>query len=77
MRGFNIPWKIESTAEQELYKDLLRLRIEHEPNWWFHKIRIDDTLLTPGWSDPQTEKLPYSGLLESFPGTRVLDFGCA
>ncbi len=77
MRGFNIPWRIESDAEQQLYKDLLRLRIEHEPNWWFHKIRIDDTLVTPGWSDPLTEKLPYFGLPDSFAGMRVLDIGCA
>jgi tRNA (mo5U34)-methyltransferase len=77
MRGFNIPWRIESNQEQQLYKDLLRLRIEHEPNWWFHKIRIDETLVTPGWSDPLVDKLPYFGLPESLAGMRVLDIGCA
>jgi tRNA (mo5U34)-methyltransferase len=54
----------------------LRAQVEREP-YWFHKIQLRPDLVTPGWSDPQTDKLPYYGLPEDLTGSRVLDIGCA
>jgi tRNA (mo5U34)-methyltransferase len=54
----------------------LRQEVANEP-YWFHKIRLRDDLITPGWSDPLTEKLPFFGLPEDLSGKRVLDIGCA
>jgi tRNA (mo5U34)-methyltransferase len=34
-------------------------------------------LVTPGWSDPKIDKLPYYGLPEDLTGKRVLDIGPA
>jgi tRNA (mo5U34)-methyltransferase len=45
--------------------------------YFFHKIHLWDDFSTPGWSDPQNEKLPFFGLPERFDGMRVLDVGCA
>ncbi len=33
--------------------------------------------MTPGWSDPEVEKLPHFGLPDDMTGMRVLDVGCA
>ena len=46
-------------------------------SYWFHKIRLFDDLVTPGWSDPEKEKLPYFGMPKKLSGLRVLDIGCA
>ncbi len=54
----------------------LRAQVESE-DYWFHKIRLRDDLVTSGWSDPQVEKLPFYGLPEDLTGQRVLDIGCA
>jgi tRNA (mo5U34)-methyltransferase len=51
-------------------------RVSESP-YWFHKLRIYDDLVTPGWSDPAVEKLPIYGLPERMDGMRVLDVGCA
>jgi len=51
-------------------------RVAQHPHW-FHRIQIYDDLITPGWSDPVVEKLPYYGLPERLDGMRVLDVGCA
>ena len=54
----------------------LREQVEAE-DYWFHTLRLRDDLLTPGWSDPKTEKLPFYGLPDDLSGLRVLDIGCA
>jgi tRNA (mo5U34)-methyltransferase len=54
----------------------LRHLVEREP-YFFHKIELPNDLVTPGWSDPKTEKLPFYGLPEDMTGMRVLDIGCA
>jgi len=38
---------------------------------------LGNGIVTPGWSDPVREKLPYFGLPENMSGFRVLDVGCA
>jgi tRNA (mo5U34)-methyltransferase len=45
--------------------------------YWFHRIALPGGVVTPGWSDPRTEKLPYFGLPENLTGLRVLDIGHA
>jgi tRNA (mo5U34)-methyltransferase len=56
--------------------DLFRHQVQAEP-YWFQKIELMPGVLSPGWSDPRTEKLPYFGLPEDLTGMRVLDIGCA
>jgi tRNA (mo5U34)-methyltransferase len=51
-------------------------QVKAEP-YWFHNIEVFAGLITSGWSDPTTEKLPYYGLPEDLTGMRVLDIGCA
>lgn len=58
------------------FKAWIRERVEAEP-YWFQKISLWPDLVTPGWSDPATEKLPYYGLPADMTGMRVLDVGCA
>ena len=54
----------------------VKFQVEAE-RYWFQKIEIFPGYFSPGWSDPQTEKLPYFGLPEDLSGLRVLDIGCA
>jgi len=54
----------------------VRARVDAEP-YWFHRIRLAADLVTPGWSDPEIEKLPHFGLPDDMTGMRVLDIGCA
>jgi len=58
------------------HRDWLAAAIDAEP-YWFHKIDLGSGLVTPGWSEPAVEKLPYFGLPEDLSGMRVLDIGCA
>ena len=51
-------------------------RIAAEP-YWFLRMDLGNGIVTPGWSDPAREKLPYFGLPENMSGFRVLDVGCA
>jgi tRNA (mo5U34)-methyltransferase len=51
-------------------------RIKEEP-YWFHRMELPGGLITPGWSDPKIDKLPYFGLPEKMTGMRVLDIGHA
>ena len=44
--------------------------------YWFLKIELAPGFFTPGWSNPETEKLPYYGLPHDMSGMRVLDVGC-
>jgi len=59
-----------------LFSDWVRQQVEAEP-YWFQRIELGPTVVTPGWSDPRTEKLPYFGLPGDLTGKRVLDIGCA
>jgi len=54
----------------------IRSQVEIE-KYWFHRIELPGGLVTPGWSDPKTEKLPHFGLPEDMRGMRVLDIGHA
>jgi tRNA (mo5U34)-methyltransferase len=38
---------------------------------------LGNGVVTPGWSDPAQDKLPFFGLPEVMTGLRVLDVGCA
>jgi len=38
---------------------------------------LGNGVVTPGWSDPITEKLPFFGLPADLTGKRVLDIGCS
>lgn len=59
-----------------VFADWVRARVQAQP-YWFHKIELAPGFVTPGWSDPGTEKLPHFGLPEDMSGMRVLDVGCA
>jgi hypothetical protein len=54
----------------------LRERVEGEP-YWFMKMDLGEGIITPGWSDPARDKLPWFGFPEDLTGQRVLDVGCA
>jgi len=58
------------------FKNWVRGAVEAEP-YWFQRIELAPDLVTPGWSDPRVDKLPYFGLPEDLSGMRVLDIGCA
>lgn len=58
------------------FKTWIRQQVEAEP-YWFQRIPLYEDLVTPGWSDPMKEKMPYFGLPEDLTGLRVLDIGCA
>ncbi len=64
------------SAEDKTFKEWVREQVEKE-GYWFHRIQLYPDLITPGWSDPTTEKMPYFGLPEDLTGMRVLDIGCA
>lgn len=63
-------------SEGLLFKDWVREQVRAEP-YFFQKIALGPDLVTPGWSDPAKEKLPYYGLPGDLTGARVLDIGCA
>src|ERR1700756_1312935 len=56
--------------------DWVKSKVNQEP-YWFHRIELTGDLVTPGWSDPQVDKIPYYGLPDDMTGMRVLDIGCA
>jgi tRNA (mo5U34)-methyltransferase len=58
------------------FVDWVRSQVENE-SYWFQRMELAPGLVTPGWSDPRVEKLPYFGLPEQMQGMRVLDVGCA
>lgn len=64
------------TRDDLSFADWIRQEVESE-EYWFHKIDLGNGLVTPGWSDPREDKLPYYGLPEDLTGARVLDIGCA
>lgn len=59
-----------------LFRDWVREQVAAEP-YFFQRIELGPGFVTPGWSDPRKEKLPYYGLPEDLTGMRVLDIGCA
>lgn len=65
-----------TTVSSGSFQDWLRGQVEAE-KYWFQRIELTPDLVTPGWSDPKREKLPYFGLPEDMTGMRVLDIGCA
>jgi tRNA (mo5U34)-methyltransferase len=58
------------------HTEWLKAQIEKEA-YWFHRIELSSDLVTPGWSDPKKDKLPYFGLPDDMCGMRVLDIGCS
>ncbi len=54
----------------------LREQVEAEP-YWFLQMDLGEGVVTPGWSNPARDKLPYFGLPKDMTGFRVLDVGCA
>jgi tRNA (mo5U34)-methyltransferase len=60
----------------ETVRDWLKAEIEREP-YWFQKIKAQPGIVTPGCSDPATQKLPFFGLPTDMTGMRVLDIGCS
>ncbi len=58
------------------FRTWIEAEVAKEP-YWFHRIELAPGLVTPGWSDPYKEKVPYYGLPEDMTGMRVLDIGCA
>ncbi|MBV8362883.1 MAG: DUF1698 domain-containing protein [Deltaproteobacteria bacterium] len=58
------------------HSDWIRAQVEKE-EYWFHRIELAPDLVTPGWSEPKKDKLPYFGLPDDMRGMRVLDIGCA
>jgi tRNA (mo5U34)-methyltransferase len=57
-------------------QDVIRHKVESEP-YWFQRIELFPGYWTPGWSNPETEKLPYFAVPRDLTGKRVLDIGCA
>jgi hypothetical protein len=45
--------------------------------YWFQSIELPGGIVTPGWSHPKTEKLPFYGLLPQMRELCVLDIGHA
>jgi tRNA (mo5U34)-methyltransferase len=58
------------------FTDWLKAEVDKEV-YWFHRMELAPGFITPGWSDPKIEKLPYFGLPDDMTGMRVLDIGCA
>jgi len=58
------------------YRDWLKAQVDAE-EYWFQQIDLGDGLVTPGWSNPALEKLPFYGLPDDMSGMRVLDIGCS
>lgn len=58
------------------FREWVRSQVEAE-SYWFHRIELPGGLVTPGWNDPKSEKLPYFGLPDDLRGMRVLDIGHA
>lgn len=58
------------------FQQWIQQQVDSE-SYWFQKLDLGHGIVTPGWSDPSTDKLPYYGLPADFKGKRVLDVGCA
>ncbi len=62
--------------EDVTLRNWVKSQVDAEP-YWFHRIELPGGLITPGWSDPRVDKLPYFGLPNDMTGMRVLDIGHA
>lgn len=58
------------------FQEWIKSQVEAE-TYWFHRLELFPNLVTPGWSNPRTEKLPHYGVPTDLTGMRVLDVGCA
>jgi tRNA (mo5U34)-methyltransferase len=67
---------VNTLADDLRFRDWIRAQVDAE-TFWFHRIELPGGLVTPGWSDPRTDKLPIIGLPEDMTGLRVLDIGHA
>ena len=47
--------------EDVTLRNWVKSQVDAEP-YWFHRIELPGGLITPGWSDPRVDKLPYFGL---------------
>lgn len=74
--GFNFIRKLGTPLPDLPFASWVRQMVEAEP-YWFQKVELSTDLVTPGWSDPKTEKEPFFALPEDLTGKRVLDVGCA
>jgi tRNA (mo5U34)-methyltransferase len=59
-----------------LFREWIKSQVAQEP-YWFHAIELFPDFITPGWSNPRIDKLPWFGLPDDLTGMRVLDVGCA
>ncbi|MEM9556437.1 MAG: DUF1698 domain-containing protein [Acidobacteriota bacterium] len=62
--------------DEQSFDAWIREQVEAE-SYFFQKIELPGGLVTPGWSDPAVDKLPFYHLPEDLTGMRVLDIGCA
>ena len=67
---------VEGDPRDRTFHDWIKAQVESVP-FWFHRMELPNGLVTPGWSDPKVEKLPYFGLPDDMTGMRVLDIGHA
>ena len=67
---------MQSERDKSSVNDWIKRQIEAE-DYWFLRMDLGDGVVTPGWSDPATDKLPLFGLPDDMSGMRVLDIGCA
>jgi len=67
---------MQSESDGLPFRDWINSQVEAE-DYWFLRMDLGDGVVTPGWSDPATEKLPLYGLPDDLTGMRVLDIGCA
>ena len=69
------------TVSEDEYKGITRAewvkRLVDQESYFFHSIELPNGIVTPGWSNPKLEKLPFFGLPDDMSGMRVLDIGCA
>ena len=50
----------EVTMSDVSFREWVQSQVEKEP-YWFHRMELFPGFVTPGWSDPRTDKLPTSG----------------
>jgi len=63
-------------SDSQTLASWIKKQIESE-QYWFQSIELPGGIVTPGWSNPKTEKLPFFGLPHEMGGMRVLDIGHA
>ena len=71
-----IEYPAKAQSSDLTFPEWIRSQVASE-SYWFQRIELPGGIVTPGWSDPITEKLPYFGLPDDLTGMRVLDIGHA